>query len=169
MHATVQPKKIGSVSHAGVMRGCVPLSASYSLIYHFWSLKHHHSAATRHHHRPWKLHAFRANNNNFLYFLFYFLLYVFGIVFNCIIQNNSYCLHRQYFLYNYLRQMHQIIHLSLVGCFTTARGKTVQKNREVSWVNDRISVWKPRGRWFEFAVASKVFSCHWETYLFLCI
>ena len=62
------------------------------------------------------------------------------------------------FLYNYLLQMHQIIHLSPVGCFTIARGKTVQKNHEVSWVNDRISVWKPRGHWFEFAVASKVFS-----------
>ena len=42
------------------------------------------------------------------------------------------------FIYNYLRQMHQIIYLLLVGCFTTARGKTVQKNRKVSWVNDRI-------------------------------
>ena len=31
------------------------------------------------------------------------------------------------FIYNYLRQMHQIIHLSLVGCFATAGGKTVQK------------------------------------------
>ena len=62
------------------------------------------------------------------------------------------------FLYNYLRQMHQIVHLSPVPCFTTARGKTVQKNREVNWVNDRISVWKPRGHWFEFAVASKIFS-----------
>ena len=35
------------------------------------------------------------------------------------------------FLYNYLWQMHQIIHLSHVGCFTPARGKTVQKNRGV--------------------------------------
>ena len=39
------------------------------------------------------------------------------------------------FLYNYLWQMHQIIYLSLLGCFTPARGKTVQKNREVSGVN----------------------------------
>ena len=76
----------------------------------------------------------RANNNYFLFILFYFLLYVFGIVLNCIIQNNSYCLHHNIFLYNYLRQMHQIIHLSPLGCFTPARGKTVQKNREVSGV-----------------------------------
>ena len=39
------------------------------------------------------------------------------------------------FLYNYPRQMHQIIHHSPVGCFTPARGKTVQKNRKVSGVN----------------------------------
>ena len=36
------------------------------------------------------------------------------------------------FLYNYKWQMHQIIHLSPVGCFTPAWGKTVQKNWEVS-------------------------------------
>ena len=36
--------------------------------------------------------------------------------------------------YNYLRQMPQIIHLSPVGCFTPARGKTEQKNRKVSGV-----------------------------------
>ena len=28
------------------------------------------------------------------------------------------------FLYNYLRQMHRLIHLLSVGCFTPARGKT---------------------------------------------
>ena len=33
------------------------------------------------------------------------------------------------FLYNNLWQIHQIINLSPVGCFTPARGKTVQKNR----------------------------------------
>ena len=42
------------------------------------------------------------------------------------------------FLYNYLWQMHQIIHLSPVGCFTPARGKTVQKNREVSGVKPHV-------------------------------
>ena len=40
-----------AVYHASVVRGCVPLSASSSFIYHFWFLKHHHSAATHHHHR----------------------------------------------------------------------------------------------------------------------
>ena len=41
------------------------------------------------------------------------------------------------FLYNYRRQMHQIIHLSPVGCFTPARGKSVQKNHEVSRVKKK--------------------------------
>ena len=131
---------IGSVYHASVVWGCVPVSTSSSLIYRF--LKHYHSAARHHHHHrretqlsyPWKLHACRENNNYSLYF-FYFLLYVFGIVFKCIVQNNSYCLNRQYFSINYVPQMHQIIHLSTLGWFTPARGKSVQKNREVSWVN----------------------------------
>ena len=46
------------------------------------------------------------------------------------------------FLCNYLWQMHQIIHLSPVGCFTPARGKTVQKNREVSGVKGTVQVQK---------------------------
>ena len=45
------------------------------------------------------------------------------------------------FLYNYLRQMHQIINISPVGCFTTARGKTVQKNREVSGVKATMTIY----------------------------
>ena len=40
------------------------------------------------------------------------------------------------FLYNYLRQMHQINNLSPVGCFIPARGTTMQKNREVSGVKN---------------------------------
>ena len=39
------------------------------------------------------------------------------------------------FLYNYVWQMQQIIHLSLVWCFTPALGKPMEKNREVSGVN----------------------------------
>ena len=45
---------IGSVFDAGLLRGCVPQSASSSLIYHFLFLKHHHSAAMHHHHRHCK-------------------------------------------------------------------------------------------------------------------
>ena len=46
------------------------------------------------------------------------------------------------FLYNYLWQKHQIIHLSPVGCFTPARSKTIQKNREVSGV--KAFFWRPK-------------------------
>ena len=131
MHATVrvQPKTIGSVYHASVMRGCVPLSASSSLTYHCWSLKDHHYAATRHHHCPWKLRACRANNNCFLYFLFdFYSLYL--VLFSIVLYRTIVNVYTDnIFLYNYLRQMHQIIQLSPVGLFTTARGKTVQKNR----------------------------------------
>ena len=44
------------------------------------------------------------------------------------------------FLYNYPRQMRQIIHLSSVGCFTPAWRKTVQKNCEVSRVKGIIDL-----------------------------
>ena len=45
----------------------------------------------------WKLHACKANNLLFSIIFFYYLLYVFGIVLNCFMRNNSYCLPRQYF------------------------------------------------------------------------
>ena len=134
---------IGSGCHASVVSGCVPLSASSSFIYHFWFLKHHHSAATPHHKNhwetqlsyPWKLHACRANDNYFLYIFFFFcslyLLLFLNVFYRTIVTVYT----ANIFLYNYLWQMHQIIHLSPVGCFTPARGKTVQKNRVVSRVN----------------------------------
>ena len=134
---------IGSVHHASVVRGCV-LSALSSLIYHFWFLKHNHSAATRHHHcrwdtqlsYPWKLHACRANNNYFLHIFFIFCS-MYLVLFSIVLYRTIVTIYTDnIFLYNYLWQMHQIIHLSPVGCFTPARGKTVQKNREVSGVND---------------------------------
>ena len=40
------------------------------------------------------------------------------------------------FLYNSLCKMHQIIHVSLVGCSTPAQGKPVQNNREESVINN---------------------------------
>ena len=112
----------------------------------------------RHHHCPGKLHACRANNN--IFYIFYFIFCsMYLVLFSIVLYRTIVTVYTDnIFLYNYLLQMHQIIHLSQVGCFTTARGKTVQKNRDVSWVNDRISVWKPRGHCFEFTVASKVFS-----------
>ena len=76
---------------------------------------------------PWKLHACRANNNYFLYIYLYFLLYVL-LLFSIVLYRTIVTVYTDnIFLYNYLRQMHQIIHLAPVGCFTPARGKTVQK------------------------------------------
>ena len=132
-------------------RQCMPcqcrerLCAAERLIQSYLSLlvsQTPHSAATPHHHNrretqlsyPWKLHACRANKNYFVYIFFYFLLSVFVIAFNCIIQTIVTVYTDNIFLYNYLWQIHQIIHLSPVGCFTPARGKTMQKNREVSGV-----------------------------------
>ena len=97
-----QCSHIGSVCHASVVWGCVPLSASSSLNYHFWFLKHHHSAGTHHHHRRcWRscrTHTACMPSKWLLFSIYFnFLLYVFGIVLNCIIQNNNYCLHPQYF------------------------------------------------------------------------
>ena len=47
------------------------------------------------------------------------------------------------FLNNYLQQMHQIIQLSPVRCFTPAQGKSMQKNREVSGVQRTADAMAP--------------------------
>ena len=139
VHAT-----LASVYHASVARGCVQVSTSSSLIYDFWFLQHHHSAATPHHHcccmtqllYPWKLHACRANNNYFLYIFFCIFCSMYLVLFSIVLYRTIVAVYTDnIFLYNYLQQMHQtIIHLSPLGCFTPARGKSVQKNREVSGV-----------------------------------
>ena len=49
--AVLQACHMSDMHTTSAVRGCVPLGASSSLIYHFWFLKHHHSAATHHHHR----------------------------------------------------------------------------------------------------------------------
>ena len=108
----------------------------YLSLLDFWFLKHHHSAATHHYHRrcemqlayQWKFHACRANNYYFLYIYFLFfalcILYCFQLYLDRTIAT---VYTDNIFLYNYLRQIHQIIHLSPVGCFTPARGKGMQK------------------------------------------
>ena len=42
---------------------------------------------------PMKTACLQSEKLLFYIYIFIFLLYAFGIVFNCIIQNNSYCLH----------------------------------------------------------------------------
>ena len=141
MCRTCMQHRIGSVCHASVVRGCVLLSASSSLIYHFWFLKHHQSAATPHHHNrwemqlsyPWKLHACRAKNNYYFLYIYFFFCSLYLLLFLIVLYRTKVTVYTDnIFLYNYLWQMHKIIHLSPVGCFTPARGKTVQKNREVN-------------------------------------
>ena len=83
---------IGSVYHASVIRGCVPVSASSSLIYHSgfsntitWQRRVTTTAIARRSCRTREncMHAEQI----IIFYIFYFLLYVFGIVFNGIIQN----------------------------------------------------------------------------------
>ena len=137
-----QCSHIISVCHASVMRGWVLLSSSSSLIYHFWFLKHHHSAATPHHHlRCWRSchtheNCMRAEQIIIIIYIFIFIFcYMYLVLFSIVLYRTIVTIYTDnIFLYNYLWQMYQIIHLSLVGCFTPARGKTVQKYLEVSGV-----------------------------------
>ena len=70
------------------------------------------------------------------YILFFIFCSMYLVLFSIVLYRTIVTVYTDnIFLHNYLRQMHQIIHLSPVGCFTPARGKTVQKNREVSGVN----------------------------------
>ena len=138
-----QCSHIASVCHASVVRVCVPLSSSSSLIYHFWFLKHHHSAATPHHHRrSWRScrtheNCMHAEQIIIIVYIFYYLFCSMCLVlFSIVLYRTIVTVYTDnIFLYNYLRQMHQIIHLAPLGCFTPAPGKTVQKDRKVSVVN----------------------------------
>ena len=108
---------IGIVYHASVVRGYVSVSASSSLIYHFWSLKHYHSAATHHYHRrcetqlsyPWKRHACKANN----YFLYIFFGSMYLVLFSIVLYRTIVTAYiGNIFLYNYLRRWMQPVQLS---------------------------------------------------------
>ena len=122
------------------------LSSSSSLIYHFWFLKYHHSAATPHlHQRYWR--SCRTHENYMhaeqiiiIFYIFYFIFCSMCLVlFSIVLYRTIVTVYTDnIFLYNYLWQMHQIIHLSPLGCFTPARGKTVQKNGEVSGVKSGV-------------------------------
>ena len=68
------PCNIGSLYHASIVRGCVPVTGSFSLIYHFWFF----SPSLWSDVSPppllrdavaysWKLHTCKANNHYFLY------------------------------------------------------------------------------------------------------
>ena len=70
-----------------------------------------------------------------IFYIIFFSLYL--VLFSIVLYRTIVTVYTDnIFLYNYLQQKHQIIHLSPVGCFTPARGKSVQKNREVSGVKN---------------------------------
>ena len=134
---------IGSVYHDSVMSGCVLVSTTSSLIYHFWFLKHHHSAATHHHHRRYETKVVTHENSMHaeqIVIIFYIIFFIFCsmylVLFSMVLYRTIVTVYADnIFLYNYLWQMHQIIHLSPVWCFTPARGKCIQKKCYESNVN----------------------------------
>ena len=135
----------------------VPVTASSSLIYHSWFLKHHHSVATHHHHRRCVARRSCHTHENCMHakqiIIFYIYFFIFCImcliIFSVVLYRSMVTVSTvNIFPYKYLRQMHQIIiHLSLVGCFTPARGKRMQKYRELSGVNITTKIF------FEMVVA----------------
>ena len=133
---------IGSDCHASVVRGCVPLSASSSLIVisglsNTTTLQRG-IATTAIGRRSCRTHE-NCMHAEQIIIIFYIIFYIFGsmylVLFSIVLYRTIVTVYTgNIFLYNYLQKMHQIIHLSPVGCFAIARGKTVQKNREVSGV-----------------------------------
>ena len=75
-----------------------------------------------------------------IFYIIFFIFYsMYFVLFSIVLYRTIVTVYTDnIFLYNYLRQIHQIIQLSPVGCFTPARGKTVQKNREVNGVKSAV-------------------------------
>ena len=133
--------------------------------YHFWFLKHHHSAATHHHHRRcWRScltdeNCMNAEQITIIFYIYNFIFCsLFLVLFSIVLYRTIVTVYtNNIFPYNYLWQIHQIIHLSPVGCFTPARGKSVQKNREVSGVKwfllNVLCIWT---RFFSFLPWSSI-------------
>ena len=120
---------------ACVVRGCVPVSGSSTS-----GFSHHHSTATHYRLRqwetklayPWKLHACKVNNNYFLYLLYKIICYTYLVSFSIELYRKIVTVFTDNIcLYNYLRQMYQIIQLSLEECLSSARSKSVKKYSEV--------------------------------------
>ena len=72
-----------------------------------------------------------------LYMYFFLFCSMYMVLFSIVLYRTIVTVYTDnIFLYNNLWQMCQIIHLSLVWCFTPALGKSMQKHREVSGVNE---------------------------------
>ena len=146
VHATMQPHR--QCLSCQRRERLVLLSSSASFIYHFWFLKHHHSAATpQHHRRCWRSchtheNCMRAQHIKIIFYIFIFIFCsMYLVLFSIVLYRTIVTVYTgNIFLYNYLQQMDQKIHVSPVGRFTPARGKTMQKNREVSGVNTCVEM-----------------------------
>ena len=119
---------IGSVYHANVVRGCVPLSASSSLIYPS-GFSNTITAVAR---RSCRTHENSMHAEKIIiifYIFFYFLFYVL-VLFSIVLYRTIVTVYTDnIFLYNYVRQMRQIINLLPLECFTPARVRTAKKLR----------------------------------------
>ena len=142
VHATMQPHRHSSVTVW--VRQCLScqrrdrLCAAELIIQSY--LKHHHSgdsaATPLRHRRRWRScltheNCMRAKQIIIIFYIFIFIFCsMYLVLFSIVLYRTIVTVYTDnIFLHNYLRQMHQIIHLSPVGCFTPARGKSVQKNR----------------------------------------
>ena len=136
---------IGSVCHASVVTGCVPLSASsshpvLSITSGFSNTitRQRRLTTTTVGRRSCHTHGncMHAEQIIIIFYIYIFFCSLYLLLLLIVLYRTIVTVYTDnIFLYNYLWQMHKIIHHSPVGCFTPARGKTVQKIRDVSGVN----------------------------------
>ena len=126
-----------SVYHASVVRGCVPMSVSSSLVYHFWFLKTPSPSSNASSLRrcvtvviPMKTASMQSKQ------LIYIYIYIYPI---CI----WYCFQLNYTeqqllltptIFFYIIIYGKCIKSFTLGCFSPSRGKSVEKNSEVNRV-----------------------------------
>ena len=153
---------IGSVYHCSVVRGCVPVSWHTNANYLFelartriiiWIIGNNPvlsitSGFSNTITRQWRITTTEGarrscrNHENSMHaeqiiiiLYIYIVCSMYLVLFSLVLYRTIVTVYTDNIvLYNYLWQINQIIHLLPVGCVTSARGKSVQKNREVSGV-----------------------------------
>ena len=153
---------IGSVYHASVVRGCVPVRPLYiyppvrsllatalhpilsitscfsNTIIQQRSITTTDIARRSCHTHENCMHAEQIIIILYIYFCIFCSMYL--VLFSIVLYRTIVTVYTDnIFLYNYLQQMHQIIFLSHVWCFSPAWGKTMQKNHAVSAVKIPLS------------------------------
>ena len=90
---------------------------------------------------PMKTACMQSKKQLFSIYIFFIFGSMYMVLFSIVLYRTIVTVYTDnIFLYNYQWQMHQIIHLLQEGCFTPARGKTVQKNCEVSRVTHHTAL-----------------------------